>query len=114
MTTPLPPEALTRISKLAQLAADLRKGQHFPITRLTILKSMCSEPDVANRFVHYLAKKTWERVKQGKGHSQHRGRQKNLPHQQMMIDALAGIEYWLQKPSEALRRHLRELLRQMQ
>ena len=114
MSTPLPREALVRIRKLAQLAADLRRGEHFEITRLTILKSLCSEPAVANRFVHYLAQKTWERVRQGKGHSQHRGKRKNLPHQQMMIDALAGMDDWLQQPNEALRKKLRELLWRMQ
>jgi hypothetical protein len=114
MSTFLPREALIRIRKLAQLAADLRRGEHFEITRLTILKSLCKEPAVAYRFVHYLAQKTSERVKQGKGHSQHRGRRKNLPHQQMMIDALAGMDDWLQQPNEALRQKLRELLRRMQ
>src|ERR1035438_8881396 len=113
MTAFLPREAQVRIGKLAQLAADLRRGEHFPITRLTILKSLCHEPAVANRFVHYLAQKAWERVKQGKGHSQHRGRRKNLPHQQMMIDALAGMDDWLHKPNDALRQKLRELLRRM-
>src|ERR1035438_1659208 len=114
MTAFLPREAQVRIGKLAQLAADLRRGEHFPITRLTILKRLCQEPAIGNRFVHYLAQKTWERVKQGKGHSQHRGRRKNLPHQQMMIEALEGMEGWLQKPNEALRQRLRELLRRME
>ncbi len=113
MSTSLPREALIRIRKLAQLAVDLRRGEHFEITRLTILKSLCKEPAVANRFVHYLAQKTWDRVRQGKGHSQHRGKRKNLPHQQMMIDALEGMDDWLQKPNEALRQQLRELLWRM-
>ena len=114
MNTVLSREALIRIRKLAQLAADLRRGDHFEITRLTILKSLCQEPDVANRFVHYLAQKTWERVKHGKGHSQHRGKRKNLAHQQMMIDALAGMDGWLQLPNEKHRQRLRELLYRMQ
>jgi hypothetical protein len=114
MTTFLPREALVRIAKLAQLAADLRRGENFQITRLTILKSLCLEPAVANRFVRYLAQKTWERVKHGKGHSKRRGTQKNLPHQRMMIDALAGMDAWLQKPNEALREQLREQLMRMQ
>jgi hypothetical protein len=37
MSTSLPREALVRIRKLAQLAADLRRGEHFEITRLTML-----------------------------------------------------------------------------
>lgn len=36
MNTSLPREALVRIRKLAQLAADLRRGEHFEITRLVV------------------------------------------------------------------------------
>jgi hypothetical protein len=43
MKTFLPRESLVKVRKLAQLAADLRRGEHFQITRLTILKSLCSE-----------------------------------------------------------------------
>jgi hypothetical protein len=38
MTTSLPREVLARIRKLAQLAADLRRGENFQITRLTFLR----------------------------------------------------------------------------
>jgi DNA-binding MarR family transcriptional regulator len=114
MKTLLSRESLVKIRKLAQLAADLRRGGHFQITRLTILKSLCLEPAVANGFVRFLAQKAWERVKQGKGHSKRRGTRRNLAHQQMMMEALAGMEGWLQKPNEALRQKLRELLRRMQ
>jgi hypothetical protein len=41
---------------LAQIAADLRQGQHFNITRLTIIKSLCSEPDAAAKFAIHIAK----------------------------------------------------------
>lgn len=114
MKTFLPGESLVKIRKHAQLAADLRRGEHFQITRLTILKSLCLEPAVAHAFVRFLAQKAWERVRQGKGHSKRRGTRRNLAHQQMMMEALAGMEGWLQKPNEALRQKLRELLRRMQ
>ena len=114
MAISLPPELLVKIRKLAQLAVDLRRGGNFPITRLTILKSLCQDPAVAHRFVNYLAQKTWDRVKHGKGHSRRRSTRKNPLHRQMMTDALAGMEAWLHKPNEALRHQLGELLQRMQ
>ena len=53
--------------KLAQMAAELRQGQDFPITRLTSIKNLCQEPAVATRFVTFLARITLEQVEQGKG-----------------------------------------------
>ena len=53
MPRPVPPDVLTRVRKLAQLAADLRRGQGFQVTRLTSLKRLCQDPAVANRFVTF-------------------------------------------------------------
>ena len=47
---------MKKIQTLAQIAADLRQGQHFNITRLTIIKSFCSDPDAAAKFAVYIAK----------------------------------------------------------
>jgi hypothetical protein len=43
----LPPQVL----KLAKLVDELRGGGSFAITRLTVLKTLCREPKVAQRFV---------------------------------------------------------------
>ncbi|MEI8373072.1 MAG: hypothetical protein WCJ35_09610 [Planctomycetota bacterium] len=50
------PAVVKKIQALAKLAADLRQGQHFNITRLTVIKSLCSDPDAAAKFVFYIAK----------------------------------------------------------
>ena len=43
-----PPKAvLSRVRKLAQIARDLSEGANFSITRLTTLKSLCEDPEVA-------------------------------------------------------------------
>jgi hypothetical protein len=112
MAQSVPRDVLLKIRKLAQLATDLRQGKHFPVTRLTILKSLCQEPDVANRFVLVLARKTQERVKQGKGRSSHKTG-KGLAHRQLMTEALTELEAWQQRPTEARRQRLLELLGQM-
>ncbi len=112
MAQSVPRNVVLKIRKLAQLATDLRQGQHFEVTRLTALKSLCQEPDVANRFVLFLARKTLERVEQGKGRSSHKTG-KGLAHHQLMAETLAEMEPWQQRPTEARRQRLFELLGQM-
>lgn len=41
--------------KLATLADELARGASFPITRLTVLKRLCAEPENAAPFACYLA-----------------------------------------------------------
>ena len=55
MTPPLDPANRQRLQKFRKLATDLRAGQHFPITRLTPIKSLCQDPAVAAAFTKYLA-----------------------------------------------------------
>lgn len=58
-----PPKAvLSRIRKLAQIARDLSEGANFSITRLTTLKSLYEDPEVAARFAVYLANHTSWRI----------------------------------------------------
>src|SRR4051812_38763398 len=99
--------------KLAQIAAELRQGQDFPITRLTSVKNLCQEPAVAARFVTYLARITLERVEQGKGRTRQRLDANATQHRQLMTEAVAALEQWLDSPSESLRQRLWELLSQM-
>ena len=52
MTEPIPRDVLNRVRKLAQLPDEARHSKFaIPIMRLTVLKSLCQQPDVANRFV---------------------------------------------------------------
>jgi len=41
------PKIVKKIQTIAQIAAELRQGRDFNITRLTLLKSLCSDPDAA-------------------------------------------------------------------
>lgn len=49
--------------RVAQIAAELRQGKDFNITRLTLLKSLCSDPEAAAKFALHLAKRTLEKMK---------------------------------------------------
>jgi hypothetical protein len=46
-----------------QIATDLGQGKHFNITRLTMLKSLCSDEEVAAEFALHVAKKTQQAMK---------------------------------------------------
>src|SRR5580700_8517655 len=93
------PEVLRKVRKLAQLPDEARQNRFaVSVTRLTVLKSLCQQSDVANRFVTYLARKVLERVEQGKGRASRRKEAANLAHGEMMSEALAGMEAWQQGP----------------
>ena len=47
-----------KLKKLALLAQELRGGEHFQITRLTVLKSWCEDPIAAGRFALHLAERS--------------------------------------------------------
>src|SRR5262245_7840243 len=43
------------VAPRSQMAADLRQGNHFEVTRLTTLKSLCEDAQAAAQFARYLA-----------------------------------------------------------
>ena len=55
-TTPPSPAVVKKIQALAKIAADLRQGKDYNITRLTLIKSLCSDPDAAAKFALQIAK----------------------------------------------------------
>ena len=57
------PTIVKKIRTLAQIADDLRHGKDFSITRLTLLKSLCSGPEDTATFALHLAKKTQQAMK---------------------------------------------------
>lgn len=114
MTPPPPRDVQTRIRKLASLPAEIRESRWaVSVTRLTVLKSLCSEPERANRFVAHLARKTFEHMYQAKERSAHPATPTEASHREMMEEALAGIEQWRRTPTERLRRSLSDLLGRM-
>ncbi len=114
MTQTAPSDAVLKIRKLAQIVAELRQGRDFSITRLTSMKSLCQDPAIAAHFVTFLARKTLERVARGQGRSRHGPAEQARAHRQLMSDALAAMERWLNTPTMAVRQHLEQLLSRMQ
>ena len=52
------PKIVEKIQTLVQIAAELRQGKDFKITRLTLLKSLCSDPETAAKFALHIAQLT--------------------------------------------------------
>jgi len=50
--------ALKKVEKLGEIAAELRQGKDFSITRLTVLKGLCEQGDCT---VTYAPNSTWRR-----------------------------------------------------
>ncbi len=48
-------KAAPKIRRLAKVAAELREGDHFNITRLTTLKSLCEDAKAAAQFAFHIA-----------------------------------------------------------
>jgi hypothetical protein len=63
MPDTIPREVLLKIRKLARLLDESRQCRSaLPISRLTILKSLCREHEFTDRFVTYLAMRTMQKV----------------------------------------------------
>jgi DNA-binding MarR family transcriptional regulator len=106
---------LARVRKLARLPDEIRATRFdVSITRLTVLKSLCREQATANRFVLYLARRTLDRIHNGKGRSTRTDSPKDRAHLGMMEEAVALMDAWLEEPTTALRQQMRALVGRMQ
>ena len=99
---------MQRIRTLAGLPDEIRQSRFAAVTRLTVLKSLCREPERAHRFVAYLARRTFEAMKEPKGRSAEPTTTESS-HRQMMAQALEGMDAWLRSPGEKTRRTLSAL-----
>lgn len=97
-----------RVRKLAGLPDEIRQSRFVGITRLTVLKSLCREPERAHRFVAHLARRTFDAMEQPKGRSAEPTATASS-HREMMVQALEGMGAWLRSPGENARRTLSEL-----
>ena len=95
-----------RVHKLAQMAADLRQGASFNITRLTTVKRLCADSAAAARFALYLAERTRERMLQHV-HPSHLTPERWEGFQQQVATGVGCMRRYLDRPTpealEALR-----------
>jgi len=98
------PETLRRIRKLARLPDEARQCLFaVSVTCLTVLKSLCREPEVAHRFVTYLARLTRQEVEETKKKPSSLSPEEWALHREMIQQAVTAMEGYLDKPSEERR-----------
>jgi len=104
---------LSSIRKLAQIAKELAEGANFSITRLTTLKSLCEDPEVAARFGVYLANHTSRRINEMSS-PLHLSNSEWRMHNELVERAVERLQSYVERPSGPKREDLRELLRELE
>jgi hypothetical protein len=101
-TTNQPPAAVVKkIQGLAKLAADLHHGQQFNITRLTLIKSLCSDPNAAAKFAVHIAKLAQRQFKARSG-------KKKQEYEELIARAVPAMARFLKSPTDATESRLWE------
>lgn len=106
----------SKIQRLVQMARDLRTGENFNITRLTVIKSLAAEPKFANRFVLHVAEKA-EQALQKTRRPQGMGNSSWKDAQTLAAEAIIELSKYAKRRSktrETTLRHLRTEIRNLQ
>lgn len=109
-----PPRAvLSRIRKLAQIARELSQGADFSIIRLTTLKSLCEDPEIAARFAVYLASHARQRANKVSSTPPLSSRE-GKAYNELIESAVERLGSYVESPSDRKRAALREVLRELE
>ena len=100
MTKHAAQSAAAKLMKLALLARALRAGEHFPITRLTVVKRWCEDPVAAGRFTMHLVERTKSRA--------------SKTYQPLIANALRQLKKHLAHPGDPAREPLWQALRKLE
>jgi hypothetical protein len=103
---PQPPTAqiIEKVKKLSEIAEALRQGNKFHVTRLTIIKSLCSEPEAATAYALFLCLKIQKKMRQKKYPEQFR---------ELVDRAASELKSHLADPNEDGKAGLASLCREM-
>src|ERR1700752_489273 len=101
MTNLVPSKVLRKVRKLAELPDEARHSRlAVSIPRLTVLKSLCQQPEVASRFVTHLAQRTRQKVEEKAKRPGYLSMEEWARHRQMIDRAATALEKYLDQPSE--------------
>jgi hypothetical protein len=90
---------IKKLRTLAQIAAALGGGDHFPITRLTAIKAFCADPEAAAKFAVHIAKLVRAKAKPAKPE-----------YERLIADGVRAMGEQLRRPTERTKERLRDLL----
>jgi hypothetical protein len=98
-------QIVKRVKKLSEIGEALRRGEVFPITRLTIIKTLCAEPEAGPAFALFLAQKIQKKMRQEKCPKKFR---------ELVDQAIMELKPYLADPTEEREARLSSLCRKME
>ena len=96
--------ASKKVKKLDEIAEALRRGEHFSVTRLTVLKGLCQDPEAAGTFALFLTRKVQKTMRAKKSEKRYQG---------LVNRAVRELKPYLADPTEGRTERLRSLLQEM-
>ncbi len=107
----VPADVKRKVRKLAEMIHELRIGNQFNITKLTTIKSLCKEPEVAFSFVLYLAQLTQEKM--NKLEPKHLSDERWLIHKEKVTQGICQLKKYLESSKAQDRENLRVAWREL-
>lgn len=104
--------AVEKISKFVETSKQLSQGMSFSVTRLTSIKSLCTNPGVAANFAFYLAKLTKKQMAETTAKKNYIDNKDWQEHKKLVTQVIAKMESYLQAPNAKNADVLWSLLRQ--
>ena len=105
MPQPPNPEIVKKVKKLLEIAEELRQGKHFPVTRLTTIKSLCGEPEAAAAFALFLAQRIQSKMREEQGEESYR---------ELVNRAVKELKPYVTNPTEERKDRLYSLCREIE
>ena len=89
-----------KIRKLIEISGELKNGKSFQITRLTILKKLCEDPDDAGHFALYLARCAQNKMENMKSEGHKHIKENDWEyHKKLVGEAVSKMSNYLDKPA---------------
>jgi hypothetical protein len=104
MPQPPNPQIIEKVKTLSKIAEALRQGNRYHVTRLTIIKSFCTEPEAAPAFALFLSLRIQKKMRNKKYRQQFR---------ELVDRAVSELKSPLADPAEEGKRRLLSLYEEM-
>lgn len=109
----MPETAGARISKIVEIAQELRNGKTFEITRLTRIKALCEDSNAAAQFAIYMARLTKKEMETAIRPSLLDSVEWEQ-HKELVSETVSQMESYLESPTPEKASLLRDLLPQLE
>ncbi len=103
-------KTLAKLKRLNEIVVGLQNGEHYEITRLTTLKSLCADQKAATQFALYLAKQATEAAAGTRKRPQHLQPPIWRQHKELMAQATRQLEDYSKRRTKGKESALYELL----